>query len=464
MPAHFPAMATTPEVSEFARRQAVRRADDAKQLDELLADVLRRDSARLLGEHWLEQAIEHHVSLSDAPLGDADFMILSVWILYHYRSAVTDGLPFAAWWAERKRLRREPAKARLVQAHIDAPIGLWEVQEVEPGHGSRLRDLLSGETVFVLDRASTQVLQPWLVLCGYVVQVDGIAFMGGVHLQLLTPDHADRVLKYARRLARTRRKVIPLEIRSDEAYQATLLGVWRVVAEQVSSGDSMPELRNTDGDTLEPQRDEFLLHAPSHEVIERLANLPGAQQPERQGRRTEITITAAPKLNMTVLGSDSVVGLIIVTDKRLRIESNSVARADALRSAVEAAAGDQIAFRVRISEDLQAAIAESRASGKRAASPKSSGGPSFTELNDPATMPPEILAHLASLGEQEQVRWPDYELPALEGLTPRAAARDKRMRPRLILLLKDIEARQSTAPHANLLALDVTRLRRELGL
>ena len=79
-------------------------------------------------------------------------------------------------------------------------------------------------------------------------------------------------------------------------------------------------------------------------------------------------------------------------------------------------------------------------------------------------MPPDILAHLVSLGEQEQVRWPDYELPALDGLTPGAAARDKRLRPRLILLLKDIEARQSTAPHANLPALDVVRLRRELGV
>jgi len=348
---------------------------------------------------------------------------------------------------------------RLVQAHVDAPIGLWEVQTVEPGHGSNLRDLLSGDAVFVLDRASTQVPQPWLVLCGYVVQVDGIAFLGGVHLQPLTPDSADRALKLARRLARTRRKIIPLEIRSDYEYQSALIGGWRAIAEQAASPDTMPELRNTDGDTREPQRDEFLLLAPTHEVMARLATVPGAQEPEHHGQRTEITITAAPKLNMAALGGDSVVGLLVVTDKRLRIESNSVARADMLRAAVEGTAGDQLTFRARVSDDLSVAIVESRALGKHQATAKTRGAPSFTERNDPATMPPDILAHLVSLGEQEQVRWPDYELPALDGLTPGAAARDKRLRPRLILLLKDIEARQSTAPHANLLALDVVRLR-----
>ncbi len=461
-PAHFRIMTANPEAFDFARRQAVRRADDAKKLDEVLGNLLRSESTRLLGERWLQEAVEHYVSLGDEPLGDADFMIVSVWILYHYRSPATDDRPFAEWWAERQRLRREPAKARLVQAHVDAPIGLWEVQEIESGHGSRLRDLLSGEEVFVLDRASTTVLQPWLVLCGYVVQVDGIAFIGGVHLQPLAPAHADRVLKYARKIARTRRKLIALETRSDEQFQAALLGVWRVAVEQISSPQSMPELRNIDGDLLELQRDEFVLNVPPHEVIANLASVPGAQVPERQGRRTEIVITAAPRMNMSMLGGDSAVGLIIVTDKRLRIESNSLARADTLRAAVEAAVGNGITFRARVSDNLSAAVAERR--DTRAPVAEAPDDAAFIALNDPATMPPELLAHLNALAEQEQLRWPDYELPALDGMTPRAAARDKRMRPRLILLLKDFEASQATALRANPLALDVPRLRRELGV
>lgn len=77
-------------------------------------------------------------------------------------------------------------------------------------------------------------------------------------------------------------------------------------------------------------------------------------------------------------------------------------------------------------------------------------------------MAPEIRAQLAAMGDQEQK--PDYSLPALDGMTPRAAARDARMRPRLVLLLKDMEARQATAPFANPMALDFARLRRELGV
>jgi len=57
-------MSSTPEASDFVRREAVRRADDAKQLDDVLRDVLQGESARLMGERWLEQAVVQHVSLT----------------------------------------------------------------------------------------------------------------------------------------------------------------------------------------------------------------------------------------------------------------------------------------------------------------------------------------------------------------------------------------------------------------
>lgn len=463
-------MPTTPEASDFARRQAVRTADQFKQLDEQLSDLLREESRRLLGRLWLENALASHVNESGADPDDGDFMVLTVWILYHYRSSATDGLPFAAWWAERRRLRREPAKARLVQAHVDAPIGLWEVQEIERGRGSLLRDLLSGETVFVLDRSSTETLQPWLVLCGYVVKVDGIAFLGGVHLQPLLPADAEVVAKAVRRLAKTRRKVVPLELRTDPAYQAAVLGAWRYVADDVVH-QPMPQMHNTDGDPMELQRDEFTLHATAAEVVQRLAAIPGAQPPEREGRNTVIAVTAPSRSGSSIPG-ETVIGQLTVTPKRMRAETNSVKRADALRAAVEAAAGEMVSFRLRVAEDLEAMLEERSGANQAPSRGKSTGGgqavgaagPAFSSLDDPANLPPEVRAALAEMAEQEQLRWPDYELPALDGMTARQAARDRRMRPRLVRLLKDMEARSASAPHGNAMALDMARLRKELGV
>jgi hypothetical protein len=455
-------MTQPPDALDFARRQAIRKADDAKQLDTLLADVLRVEADKLLGQAWLSGALDAFTEADGLPPTEEEFMILSVWLMYHYRSPATNELPFAAWWADRKRLYREPAKARLVQAHCNASIGLWEVMQVERGLGTHLRDLISGEEVFVLDRSSSATLERWLVLCGYVVQVDGIAFFGGVHQQPLVPSDADRVVKAARKLARTRRKAIGIEHRSHPEFQSAVIGCWRIVVEQVLSPRAVPTMHNTDGDLLEPQRDEFAIRAPVTHLLEALANVPGAQEAKRVGRATEVVIIRPERTDEMIPGG-TVVGNITVTKTRLRIDTNSVARADALRAAVEHVAGELLTWRARVSEDIGAALEEARRPTAGTPPPRG-GSPAFSSLDDPSTMPPEIRAHLAAMGEQEKVRWPDYPLPALDGMTARAAARDQRMRPRLVLLLKDMEARQATAPFPNPLALDFTRLRRELGV
>ena len=55
------------------------------------------------------------------------------------------------------------------------------------------------------------------------------------------------------------------------------------------------------------------------------------------------------------------------------------------------------------------------------------------------------------------------DVPALDGMTPRAAARDRRMRPRLKNLLIDIENREARMAAPNP-ARDLTWMWKELGL
>ena len=52
---------------------------------------------------------------------------------------------------------------------------------------------------------------------------------------------------------------------------------------------------------------------------------------------------------------------------------------------------------------------------------------------------PELAAYL----DQRDRAWLDLEVPALDGATPRAAAMNRRLRPRLVELLVDIENRQA---------------------
>jgi hypothetical protein len=68
---------------------------------------------------------------------------------------------------------------------------------------------------------------------------------------------------------------------------------------------------------------------------------------------------------------------------------------------------------------------------------------------------------LNALWDEMDRAWLDTEVPALDGHTPRQAARDKRLRPRLRALLVDIEnqvARINDAPR------DLAWMWKELGL
>ena len=60
--------------------------------------------------------------------------------------------------------------------------------------------------------------------------------------------------------------------------------------------------------------------------------------------------------------------------------------------------------------------------------------------------------------------WLDEGIPALEGRTPRAAAEDPRLRPKLIQLLREIENHQDQARQQGHAWYDIAWMWEELGI
>ena len=71
---------------------------------------------------------------------------------------------------------------------------------------------------------------------------------------------------------------------------------------------------------------------------------------------------------------------------------------------------------------------------------------------------------MSELKERHFRSWPDINLPALDGRTPREAARDAAVRPRLIGLLKSIENSEEHERVVGKAWFDVSRLKSELGV
>ena len=144
------------------------------------------------------------------------------------------------------------------------------------------------------------------------------------------------------------------------------------------------------------------------------------------------------------------VGRIVVKQQRLRVQTNSTRRANALRAEVETHLEGMVRFRLREETNTDALMQSARASAP---------GRGSSKRNAPA---PEAVAAMRAFREQHMTAWLDDSIPALDGLTPRHAATLPRMRRRLDVLLKEFEQSEARLPLDE--QIDIQRLRVSLGM
>jgi hypothetical protein len=127
----------------------------------------------------------------------------------------------------------------------------------------------------------------------------------------------------------------------------------------------------------------------------------------------------------------------------------SLARAERGRRLLEGVAGDAVRYRATRCQDIRQALSETPAPRE----PR------------PPEIPPEVEAQLAfEFYDRHYRTWPDTPVPALGNRTPREAARLDAIRPRLVALLKDFEARAERQRREGRPAYDFAWLWGELGL
>jgi hypothetical protein len=207
-----------------------------------------------------------------------------------------------------------------------------------------------------------------------------------------------------------------------------------------------PQLHNTDGDPILLTVDHFVF-APADRVdIEAcLGSMAEVQPPEMGEPEPQFTFLRAGNA-MHKSWENTVIGRAVVMDGTLKLETNSVRRADALRLRVEAACGARLRYRAREHADPQSPRVQA-AHGRAPAEPLES---------------PEATALLRAYKERHYAGWLDQPLPALRGQTPRAAVRTKAGRERVDVLLKELENHESLLEAGA--RFDFSRLRAALSL
>jgi len=426
------------EARAHARRLAER--DPIHALDERIT----ADALALARRRW-GRGFDPDGALEELGLDYECTQALLGWSSDHYRGP--DGRTALDLYLEERGGGLDAEGRALVEAQRTACFSYHEVVSAEPGRSIALRDLLTGGERTVEEKSATRTVRPRDVLLTRVVDLGNRSILAGCHLRSLPPREGEEARRRLRSALRVRAAKVPAGKLREATADGTLFRVWQGI---VDAGDARPppRLQNTDGEDFILTVDRFDVAAgKADEVVAGLLDLPDAQRDEGEDDGA-VTVSFVKEGNAKGVLPTTLIGRAVVEGGLLRLETNSMQRADRLRGLVAERLGALVTFRIREHADPVAHLAEAAARG----APRAPSEP----------MPPEVLEVVKRMQAEHYQRWLDEEIPALGGLTPREAAKRKGApRKKLDLLLSEIEHAEAGQPEQQ--RFDVSVLRRELG-
>ena len=390
------------------------------------------------------------------PLEDGDWdpiadpalaQIMTPWSIYHYR---VRGRTAVEWYLRERGSRLDAEEREVLEALSRAWISIWEVLETDPGRSMVLRDVLTLTKRTVIEETASRAAPRWAMLLARVVDVGGISILSGLHPAPLGPEEGADAAAFVRfALGRAGGFVSPKELRKVRAEQAMLVG-WDA-AIQRRDRSPMPILRNTDGENMVFTTDRFdLVETDVEKVATLIACVEGAQGWDAEEGERHMVVEK-PGNAMHKNWDNTILAHLRLRADHLEVETNSLRRADDLRGRVERAGGNSVRWVARTEKSQDEALAEVRRMREEnpVCEAASEEDPDLLEAKKQF-----LAAHYAG--------WSDRPLPALDGRTPRDAAKDAAGRARVSRLLKEMEIRGNAgSPEVDF---DFGTLRRELGL
>jgi hypothetical protein len=321
-----------------------------------------------------------------------------------------------------------------------ASLRLYEVESVKPGEGAHLIDLWTSTRLFVIERTATEELVAW-DLIGARVAPDGMGgnvFEGGLYLYPM--DSKDEVLRHFRRLYRRHHRKFPFDDAS--AFFRRHGVVFHHLWLSLVAFPEPPEIVTSDGDPLVFCRSVFDTEEP-----EAVRGLLQSHPQIRVGTDGLLDWTEANG------GTEHGVGTWSIEGKRVTFETTSQERATRGRAWLEAIAGSRVRYRATALETIEQTMNELR---RRR--------PKYRTALADVEPPEEETGAVRELYDRHYHSWLDRPVPALANRTPRAAARSRLWRGKVVELLKGFENMSARGAMQGRPRYDFQWMWRELGL
>ena len=386
------------------------------------------------------------------------------WVLFSWRP---EGQPTVAeqFLAE----RRGPIDERLhrfIHTTTRTPYSFYQVVSMEPGRSVLLRDLLRSGEVLVTERTASLTLRSGYIILARVVEFESVTFFMGVYAQPLEAQFIGGVLALRRdlekRARRIRKRAITTGLLLDD--EGILRGLYFRWAEL--QAERKIDLRNTDGDPFSFHTLTFEI--PSlDEAFEALKELEQRvteatdddilKEGERtaDGRLKEVVLHWVRAGSKTGMGDTTSLAMIRIGRTRMVVEVNSERRSKMVQKEIAMRMGSRatlLKVEVLTQEEMM------RRADRMEAKP-----PRVSKEEDALKNSPEVQEAVRQMMAKHWAEWPDIPIPALNGMTPRTAAKSPRGRELLESLLLDFEGRNMDEPD-DMQRVDVAALRKELGM
>ena len=398
---------------------------------------------------------------------DPDFeQLFLIWFLFDWQKPGTTikistrkwpARPIAASFLDERGLALPPLDERVARTALAAPFSFSVIEAVAPGRSIDLRDILTGARQTVLERSASQSVEAGSIFFAKVLTVDAVSIMLGSGHWVIPPVFHHQIIDLRQRWAAGGTSLDAQQVGARHAELVDFYG--SIVAELMNP--TPPRLQNTDGDPLAPTRLEFELHCSQAEAVERLAPLAYGHrleelladpEPQAAGGEEYVVPWLVPGNRMHADWENTSLGTVRVASTRLEAEVNSERRARRLRKEVERRLRGRVLFLRQETTSVEALLRKPNGAETLAAR---------KEADDLQKLP-EVRARLREMEERHWKAWLDQPVPALGGLTPRAAAATPIGRERLEALLNDFEFRNRQRDPDQ--RTDIGRLRRALGL
>jgi hypothetical protein len=443
------------------------RRTEGELLPQLLKHAVKHYGPDAIAEAWDEYSLWSEAPMEPETEPELDTSFLP-WFVYNWApdNAEREGedtlpeVPVAEHYLAYMGDHLDSYQCRFIVEACSREYSFFMVTDTVPGKYLSLRDMMLKQEVTVHEQRASTTMKAGDMFMARVVTIDGDSIMLGCAPYSIPASFFNDIIEFREDVAEYNPLMDHGMLRDCDIE---LRDLYYELRDRILN-PVPPLITNTDGDPLQMTKLVYRLHCTPREAVDALLTLSLDEDADEllqhgvfdaDGELQSIEIPwlkegnkQHPEWENTVLGHMDIDG------DRLTVEVNSQSRADIIRRKLNRRLGRKAEFRNAVIESLKDMHdkAEQGAPGRP---------DTARQASEDLMATPEGQAMIREMAAKHWEAWPDISLPALNGETPREAAKTDLGRERLEALLLSFES--SDLPQEQFRP-DIRALRRELGL